>query len=436
MNGESSISRRRILAGTGLAVGALSMAGVGSALAATGETQHSNLHRWYELNIIGDDYLDSQLLRQMEAIWHGMGDVGEILDTASRVEAGNPESWFEQWFATAERVHEIALASENTGHPISAGEAYLRASNYYRGSEWFDHDNSAAQRHTETFLKAISLLGIPATPINIPYEGTSLPGYFFRADDRAGNAPLLIAHSGFDGTTEEMKFIGEGAVRRGYHALLFTGPGQGLVIRKQGITFRHDWENVIGPVIDFALQYDGVDGSRIGLMGNSFGGLLAPRAAAFDNRLKALVANPGVLNFYSLVVQYFGEENMLLAKEAPEEFNTIMYQRMASNIRIRMSQNDSMLKFGARTPAELPAILQAYDNTLVVGQIKCKTLVMDGTDETVNSDQAMALYNALQCPKDYLLFDERSTASLHCQTGALALSNQKMFDWLDDNLMT
>lgn len=430
-------SRRRLLGTTGLLLGTV-VAGVPQGLSAEAmlaPNKEAVARRWYEIDIIGDGYLDAQLLRQIEAIWHGMGDIGEVLDTASRIRVGDPQSWFDQWYATAERVHAIAAQAEREGHPVSAGEAYLRASNYYRGSEWFDHDNPAARRHTETFQRAVKLLGIPAVPVEIPYESTTLPGYFFRAAGVENSAPLLIVHSGFDGTTEEMKFIGEGAVKRGYHALLFTGPGQGQVIREQGITFRHDWENVIGPVIDFAVQHGGVDESRIGLVGNSFGGFLAPRAAAFEKRLKVLVANPGVLDFYSLVVEYFGADNLALAAENPTAFNEVMYKRMAENIRIRMSQNDSMLKFGANAPADLPAILRAYDNTKIVSKISCKTLVMDGTEETVNSDQAMALYNALQGPKEYMLFDERSTGSQHCQTGALALSNQRMFDWLDDNLM-
>jgi hypothetical protein len=37
----------------------------------------------------------------------------------------------------------------------------------------------------------------------------------------------------------------------------------------------------------------------------------------------------------------------------------------------------------------------------------------------------------LTCPKKYILFTEEG-AEEHCQYGVLALSNQCLFDWLDD----
>ena len=41
------------------------------------------------------------------------------------------------------------------------------------------------------------------------------------------------------------------------------------------------------------------------------------------------------------------------------------------------------------------------------------------------------VFEALTCPKKYILFKEEG-AEEHCQCGALALSNQRIFDWLDD----
>ena len=41
------------------------------------------------------------------------------------------------------------------------------------------------------------------------------------------------------------------------------------------------------------------------------------------------------------------------------------------------------------------------------------------------------VYEGLQCPKNYILFTEEEGADDHCQIAALALSNQRIFDWLD-----
>jgi alpha/beta hydrolase family protein len=83
------------------------------------------------------------------------------------------------------------------------------------------------------------------------------------------------------------------AVERGYNILLFDGPGQGRCLIHDGLLIRPDWENVVRPVIDYALARPEVDPDRIVLAGWSFGGFLAPRAACFEDRMAALWADPG-----------------------------------------------------------------------------------------------------------------------------------------------
>ena len=40
---------------------------------------------WQELNLTGDWNMDLQILRALSDIWHGEGDIGEILDVGSRI---------------------------------------------------------------------------------------------------------------------------------------------------------------------------------------------------------------------------------------------------------------------------------------------------------------------------------------------------------------
>src|SRR6202453_2610529 len=123
----------------------------------------------------------------------------------------------------------------------------------------------------EMFQRAAKLFNVPIEPVEIPFEGTSLPGYFYSAGP--GKRPAVVVCSGFDGTVEENHFYGAaGFVERGCHVLSFDGPGQPGMMHREGMVFRHDWEVPTGAVLDCLLgQREGIDADRIALMGVSMG---------------------------------------------------------------------------------------------------------------------------------------------------------------------
>ncbi|RKZ09973.1 alpha/beta hydrolase, partial [Candidatus Fermentibacteria bacterium] len=251
-----------------------------------------------------------QALRTIGYAVNGGADIGECLSTCSRIVDGDTESWYLEWNATAERVEAKADSFLAQDHTVSAKECYFRASAYYRTAEFFLHTDPDDQRIVETwrrsrdtFLSAAALSDRPILPVEIPFEGGSLPAYLCLVDDSGEPRPLIVAHSGFDGTKEELYFsIGLSAVERGYNCLLFEGPGQGEVIRLQHIPSRPDWESVVSPVIDYALELPFVDTERIVLIGYSMGGYFAPRAVTRENRIAACVANGGLYSVYESIL--------------------------------------------------------------------------------------------------------------------------------------
>lgn len=385
-------------------------------------------------------YMDTRVKFAMDGIWHRMGNVNEILDTAKKIRHTSELSWFREWSKTAERIEAIGNESLLKGHEISAGEAYLRAANYYLTAEVFLHTNPDDERIAATykkggdlFIKGMELLSAPVSKVDIPYENTTLKGYFFQADTK-DKAPILLVHQGFDAPIESTKHIAEEAARRGYHCLLFEGPGQGLTIREQNLPFRYDWENVVSPVVDYALTLPGVDEENIILMGISMGGGFAVRAAAFEPRLKLCIVNPGYVNVYEIISSYLTPELMNLYEEDPEELNRKMEEIAGYEVGIRWGIYHGMWVFGGNTPAEFLDNVKKFDNTGILDQIRCKVLVMDGTSEVWGEGQAKKLYDALTCEKAYMLFTEEDSASEHCQVGAGAIATQRLFDWLDENL--
>jgi pimeloyl-ACP methyl ester carboxylesterase len=398
---------------------------------------------WYDLGMMSDPILDQSLLFYLAMTWSGQTDVGECLETASRVNSSDQDSWAEEWTKTANRLLSVAEAAEKQKHNISAGEAYLRAATYYSAS-LHRHNNPKAPIVKENtiaaskyFQKAMSLLGIPAERVQIPYGDTTLPAYYFRSQLSKEPAPVLIVHQGRDGWAMHCKYIADAAIKRGYNCLLIDGPGQGEALRLQGLPFRADWENVITPVVDYLVLRKDVDPNRIGLLGISMGGGLAPRAAAFEKRIKVCVANPGVLSWPDIVSGFLGQidpELTDLWKTDPVAFNNLIGSISAQVPLVDWGIRDMMWKHGADSPAGLMVGMQAYSNKDFVSKITCRMLVMDGAADEYS--QGRDLFEALASQKDYMFFDANDPGLQHCQVGAQASSSARLFDWLDENLQT
>jgi hypothetical protein len=388
-----------------------------------------------------DPEFSFQFLRVVGSAASRQADVGECFATAEHIANGDFESWTRAWSQTASRLEATADACAAAGHRVSAHDTYLRATNYYRAAEFFLHGNPNDARIAELsgksaycFEAALRTGERPHAFVRLPYEGTTLPGIFYPAGE--GRRRTLIVNTGFDGTVDGLYPQAQAATLRGWNCLTFEGPGQGQAIRKQGLPFRPDWEHVISPVIDYLVARPDVDADRIALLGLSFGGYLAPRAAAFEKRLVACVANGGVMSFLGPRVPKATtlEQFAHALRENPEGINTTLRAQASHSVTARWGQENGQYTFGASSPAEWLTKLLDYDLTAVAAQIRCPMLVVDVEKEHSFPGEAKKLYDALTCPKTWLYFTDDEGAGDHCQTGSPALSQQRIFDWLDETV--
>ena len=391
-----------------------------------------------------------ETLRTLGHAAYGGADIGEVLTTAQDIIAGDYNSWHDQWLATADRTASEAEAQLAAGHRIGARDGLLRANNYYRAAEFFLHGdpadpriNHAYHRATQCFHSAAALFTPAIEVVQIPYEGTVLHGYFYRAARSEGDdspRPTMVLHNGFDGTAEEMHYNGAAAgVERGYHVLTFDGPGQPAARHLEGLVFRPDWENVVTPVLDWVMDRPEVDPGRVGLLGLSMGGLLAPRAAAFDHRLAACVADDGVYDLGATVTANSpvsrAEAEALLRAESAPDVDAMIGQQMAADPGTRWAITHGQYVMGASAPR---AFLASYlDYTLAGGiaeQITCPTLICDAEEDIFFAGQPQQLFDHLTCPRTLLRFTTAEGAGAHCQVGAQRLACARIYDWLDEAL--
>lgn len=391
--------------------------------------------------VFKDHQYSFQALRALAAAPGGGSDVGEVLLVLGKVTEGDDESWYTEWKAMADRRVATAENALAAGHERTAATEYLRASNYYRCAEFFMRGQPPDPRALETyrksracFQKVAELSGGRIRAVEIPFESTTLPGYLCTAEGGRHPRPLILVQTGFDGTAEELYHsFAVMAVARGYDCLLFEGPGQGRVIREQKLPFRPNWETVVTPVVDFALAQPHVDRARIALYGISMGGYFAPRAAAFEHRLAALVANGGIWDVHSTRI----DEKLDAQLDDPEAAAAIdqwILNQMKTSPATRWLFDHAMMTFGATSPSAWMRMTRPYTMKGLAGKITCPTLIIDSEGDKDVPGQAKQLFDALTCPKQFLLFTAADGAEEHCQMGASVLSASRILDWLDETL--
>jgi alpha-beta hydrolase superfamily lysophospholipase len=431
---------------TGLALGTEGALGIGTPANARQQAPSNTRGGGRPMNLMFDDPMyERQASWILAQALYGGADFGECLTTAKRIREGDAASWYRAWTETADRVFKIAEECAANGHVVSAREAYLRASTYYRASYIFLFGApvdpllvAAFDREVDTFLKAAALFDPAIEPVEIPFEGTTLPGYFYRVDNSGRPRPTVIATNGYDSTIQQMHFgHAVAAVRRGYNCLLFDGPGQGRVLIKQGLPIRPDWETVVTPVVDYALSRPEVDPKRLALVGWSFGGYLAPRAASSEQRLAALIADPGQWDMLEAVKEF-----LTALPEAklnhPETLTDADLQPYTDQIMEDLSLRWTFVQrgFWVHGVSSLREYVQAFAQfklSKVVGEISCPTLITQAESDPVAA-YADKLYAALRCPKTLIRFTDEEGAGDHCESMARSLYHQRAFDWLDDAL--
>ena len=379
-----------------------------------------------------DQGFDGQLQRSVAKSDSGMANVGECLYIASQIMAGDRDSWYREWSAFAATLVQQADAALTGGHVVSARGCYLRACEYYRQAFfWHRDDLDAAELQTgyaasvSAFRQALPLFDPPGRVL----DGAT-PGYLFTPPGD-GPFPTILHIGGYDGTAEENVASAGAALDRGWAFASLDGPGTGTPLYQRREPMRPDWENVVPGMVDLLVRQPDVDPGRIVLVGRSFGGLLAPRAASGEPRLAAMIADPGQIDMAEPIAARLGDLwNRVDDPSADDQF-----QALLQSPAMKILFGPRMVTHGLSTVREYVGDLRRYASRDQVATIRCPSYITDNETDGVSTGQGKELYDQLACPKTFRRFRRAEGAEGHCEGMAPVVFWTATFDWLDDVLV-
>ncbi|MBD0421728.1 prolyl oligopeptidase family serine peptidase [Streptomyces sp. TRM S81-3] len=403
------------------------------------------------LGFAGSEMQDFAYLRALAYADHAAASPGEVVHVARKTarDGGGREAFIRAWTEQGRIAARMADDAWVAGRRLTARTFLHRAYNYLRAAEFYCDRGRAEEftalydRSVSCFDRALPLLDTPAERIAIPYEnGVALPGYFFAADDSGTRRPTVIISGGGDGHGEELYFLAgvPHALARGLNVVLFHGPGQrGLLHHHPDQVFRADSEVPFAAVLDFVTDRSDVQADRIALYGLSFGGYLAPRAAAYDRRVAALVANAPITDFHAVILDALTSALPdPVPADAPAEFWNGLHQQLGSaDWALHATVENYMLwTTGARTLSDFLRIARDFTLDGLVPRISCPTLTLSSDGENaVARRQAREFHERLDVPtKAIHRLAAEHGADSHCGLSNIALTSALVYDWLTDVL--
>ena len=318
--------------------------------------------------------------------------------------------------------------------------ALLRAHSYYRTAEFFlpptdPQRRSTAKKNIAAFYAGLDALDVAYERIAIPYGETNhLNAVYYPASTADAGKPLIMFVGGYDSTLEELYFaLVQAAHERGYAVLTYEGPGQGEVLREQGLTFIPEWEKPNAAVLDAFLR-DHERPGKIVLVGMSLGGYLAPRAAAFDTRIDGVVAYDALFDFGAIGRHNTPKLAFWLRDNGMGPLVKFLVDKKAQhNPGFAWGVANGEWTFGTSGALETVEAFAPYTLEGVAERITADVLIFSGEDDHfVPVEQAHQFARALTAARSVTLhvYDRASGGGEHCQLGAMTLWQAHFFDWI------
>jgi pimeloyl-ACP methyl ester carboxylesterase len=359
-----------------------------------------------------DRSLNFQCNRWLE--WIGPEARHEIAEAVRDVRS------YDDWIAAF-----LALASRGRAEGRALAAAY-----YDRAAEFFIPAQDSRKAAARARFLATMREHYGVQPERIPYDGAWLPAYDLRAEHASG--PTLVVFGGFDSYIEEFLPMLTAIAATGHRVVTFEGPGQGSALEDAGLVFTHEWERPLAAVLD---HYGLDDVTAVGI---SLGGGLVIRAAAFDTRIRRVVAWDILDDFLEGIGRQIAPGaapaiRALLTLRARRVLNVLAGIGAARSLVSRWGLWQGMHITGTATPYDFFASARAVTTREISGRVTADVLLIAGADDHYVPlhqlhRQARNLTNARSVTTR--VFTAAEQASNHCQVGNTGACIRPILSWI------
>lgn len=371
----------------------------------------------YKLN--AQSNFDFQLNRLI--MWDG-GDLEEVQTVSGSIKTS--EDWKRELIA----LGDCACRENRIENAIG----------YYRMSEFFMYDGDPEkkkyyQKATDMFYdyyKEYFASG-KVERYEIAYEDIFLPVMHIKAAGETKDVILL--HGGNDSYYEEFFFPMLYLAENGFEVYLFEGPGQGGVMRLQGKHFTYQWEKPVKAILDYFYL------DNVTIIGASLGGMLAPRAAAFDKRIQRIIAWSVFTNFQEVLLNSISPQKgklfqVLLKLNIAPLINAAMNAAAKKDELIRWGLRHGMYAYEAKSPYEYAVKMNDYQMINIADKVTQDVLIVGASrdhfiDYTTVGAEISALKNVRSLT--FRLFTDKENACNHCNCGNVELTFDTFMSWIE-----
>ncbi len=202
------------------------------------------------------------------------------------------EAWVDEWEALGREQEAAARRALGLGQADESRNLFLAASASFNFAQYVMFLDTERKRQLHdacvgAYAQAAPMFDPPAQPFEVPYRRRLLRGYL-RVPQGAEPAPVVVLFNGTNAVKEELHWWSEALLARGLATVVFDGPGLGETFHRLSMVAE---PRPVGLAIVNALHArHELDPEAVAFFGQSLGGYLAIRMAAFDSRIRAVAA--------------------------------------------------------------------------------------------------------------------------------------------------